>query len=1266
MPAPRFLALLLLAPALSWAQGVPQCGPSQIGQPCPEPGVATAGGAGPALNLGAGNPIHLATGNKYQRDTDLPALSGPLGLEIVRHYNSLDPRGGPLGRGWTLSYDTRVYRMGTMAQIVQADGSRLDFALGPGPGCRPTDPAAGSLLRRADGWTWRWPTGRVLQFDAGGRLSAIATAEGERLEISRHPGPGPLRGAILAVTDPRGRALRMVYDTARGPPRLARIETPLGPFEYRHDTPAGAGQPRLAAVRRPDGMERRYLAEPARQAGHPYALTGIVLADARGRRLRIQTWAYDARGRAVLSAGGEPGTAAGRVEIEYAAPPAAGRPGLTRVRSRDGTTEFRIAVRGGRHVLASVRGAPCPGCMAPGLHAGYDSAGRLRSLNGLRIGRRADGSVARLDLTGAAPWPALRLDYDSAGRLLRWRAGAIGGERRRYDAQGRLAERRFANGDLWRYRYDAAGRPVVWQAVGAQAPDRPQTVRIAWRGMLPVRIEHPAETETLAYDARGALVRREIRRPGAPGRPPFRYAERYLRDEAGRLVRHELPEGGALRYRRDTAGALSAIDWVDASGRRHAVLAAEPGGYAHGNGLRTAGRLRAGRLDALVVADPRRAAGAPVFAQVLRYDGAGRIAAEILDLDGRREAWRYGHDAAGRLAAWSRFARNRPGADLPAGPAAVSPAESSAKPTADSAGAAIWQAWLPSGASAGVRGADATRRPGIVRDASGLPLRVGARRLGYGPGRRLAAVDEGGRRLAAYAHNAYGARIHRQAGGISTHFLFLDHKVAAEARPVAGRVRIVRRYVHAGQVPVAFIDYDYGAASACPDAPGDCAGAAPTGRLYAIHADAAGMPRVVTDDRQRVRWRAAATPFGLAEPRGDLELPLRLPGQWFDAATGWHDNFLRTYDPVQGHYLEPDPLGPAPGTSAYGYAAQQPRRYADPLGLMLFAFDGTRNLPADASNVWLLSRVYADGAAYYEPGPGTSGARDWDAATGASGYGIVLNQWDRLLAALHARAPASTGVPVDLLGFSRGAALARDFGARLAAHLRNGRFWVRDDGLGVVTACMDLRFMGLFDTVAQFGLLGSGDRAYDLASVSAWDWVAHAVALNERRWLFPLTVLATPEAGNVVEAPFLGAHADIGGGYLNEPGGGDLSDVALNWMLWQARAAGAAFGDLAPEQARVSRPLLHDERSPALRSVQNGDRRVDGPDGRKLLDYQDDHRRYGSETRRQVEAFVARAPGWISAGGNVAGTVDMRAYGRWLEDVLGMPGDLLAPAGTGP
>src|SRR3546814_14806287 len=87
-----------------------------------------------------------------------------------------------------------------------------------------------------------------------------------------------------------------------------------------------------------------------------------------------------------------------------------------------------------------------------------------------------------------------------------------------------------------------------------------------------------------------------------------------------------------------------------------------------------------------------------------------------------------------------------------------------------------------------------------------------------------------------------------------------------------------------------------------------------------------GAPRAVTDANQAIRWLAAYTPTGEATRiAGDLTLNVRLPGQMFDHATGWHDNLLRTYSPQLGHYLEPDPLGPLPANQAFGYRSEERR-----------------------------------------------------------------------------------------------------------------------------------------------------------------------------------------------------------------------------------------------------------------------------------------------------------------------------------------------------
>ena len=96
-----------------------QCGPSPGGTPCGGPGPVSLGNDS-GTNQGAGNPINIINGNKYQQEIDLPALPGVLGLEIIRHYNSTysgpQAANGILGRGWRLSYETELNTIGSSVQ----------------------------------------------------------------------------------------------------------------------------------------------------------------------------------------------------------------------------------------------------------------------------------------------------------------------------------------------------------------------------------------------------------------------------------------------------------------------------------------------------------------------------------------------------------------------------------------------------------------------------------------------------------------------------------------------------------------------------------------------------------------------------------------------------------------------------------------------------------------------------------------------------------------------------------------------------------------------------------------------------------------------------------------------------------------------------------------------------------------------------------------------------------------------------------------------
>ncbi|HEU0229126.1 MAG TPA: DUF2235 domain-containing protein [Burkholderiaceae bacterium] len=1273
--------------------GQPTCGPPSLGSPCALGGPALLPPNEPSLNLGAGNPIHLATGNKHQRETDLPAIAGVPGLEIVRHYNSRDHRQSAFGSGWSLSYDARLYHIGATWQIAQPDGSRILFQGGPDG---PMPNRHGRLESHQSGWRWTWPNGRELRFDTHGRLIAIRLAARHALTLARHEGPESLRGAIASVTHNGGAKLTLHYLVRGGHAYVDRVGSPVGVFQYQYEpVPASslddgtAPTWRLVGLTRPDGMRRRYLYEPEHQAGDPLLLTGVAIVSADGRRMaRTNSWAYDKTGRAIRSTQGGPDATKGHVSITYVRPPSPDRTGLTRVTDADGQrSQFITAVKGGRHVLLDAEGAGCSGCPAPGTHAQYDELGRLTEVNGTRIERDVSGAITSVAPSGMG-WPALALHYQANGRRASWTSAVTGTEHTRFDAAHRPVRREFANGDVWEYDYDAHGRPVrlressveatgapstastpgVADAEGTAHPSgmvSPQTTTLSWRGRLLERVTHPHENEWRGYDAGQRMVRRVVERPH--GSVPQRHIDTFHYDNHGRLARHDLPEGGALLYHYAPRGRLLGIDWLDRDARAHTVIATTAGrpGYRYGNGLTLTTRRTHGQDTGLAVADAKGV----LLAESRRYDNLGRLAQEThtAPAAGFDETWRYAYDARGRMAGARRFTRagavSARGNPNPTDVITGKSGDNANRPPPSRSMASdpsIWYAWRDDGSLAARRDGGRTQRPTIARDPSGLPRAVGDIVLEYGPNRRLRRAARGASTLATYRHNAFGQRITAESTLARTDYFYLDNKVVAEAaRPVprtqpSGRATagttapdpptITRRYIYAGDVLVGLIDHPLDQS-------------ATVGTLYAVHTDLLGAPRAVTDASQAIRWLAAYTPTGEARRvAGDLTLDVRLPGQMFDAATGWHDNLLRTYAPALGQYLEPDPLGPVPGNQAFGYAAQRPRRYTDPLGLLLFAFDGTRNSPVTQSNVWKMARQYLDGPVFYQAGPGTPANLDWDAVTARSAPDILAAQWDALLQTLARPATRNDTIPIDIIGFSRGAALARHFANQIAGNTRDGYFSYTDAERGLITACVDLRFMGLFDTVAQFGLLGSQNANYDLTIASAWEWVAQAVALQERRRFFPLVSITGQ--GNTIEAPFIGAHADIGGGVSTDATGqatsrGDLSDVTLNWMLWQARAATARFAPPTSEDGEITDPILHDERLPSSRSLDDGDRRVDGPDGKQVVDRQDDLARLGRAPRAATEALITRTDNWRYLDIAEVGTVDMDGYARWLHDELG-------------
>ena len=79
-----------------------------------------------------------------------------------------------------------------------------------------------------------------------------------------------------------------------------------------------------------------------------------------------------------------------------------------------------------------------------------------------------------------------------------------------------------------------------------------------------------------------------------------------------------------------------------------------------------------------------------------------------------------------------------------------------------------------------------------------------------------------------------------------------------------------------------------------------------------LHNNQVGQVQYAFNSDGQMIYERVQTPFG--ETMGeinayDMKMPVRFPGQYYDAETGFNQNWFRTYDPARGAYNEPDPIG---------------------------------------------------------------------------------------------------------------------------------------------------------------------------------------------------------------------------------------------------------------------------------------------------------------------------------------------------------------------
>ncbi len=160
------------------------------------------------------------------------------------------------------------------------------------------------------------------------------------------------------------------------------------------------------------------------------------------------------------------------------------------------------------------------------------------------------------------------------------------------------------------------------------------------------------------------------------------------------------------------------------------------------------------------------------------------------------------------------------------------------------------------------------------------------------------------------------------------------------------------------------------------------------GRLFAVHTDHLGTPRLMTNDLNKPVWQWPYSAFGMSKPTGILKatakpknamtnqpvmlkstvpaqvLNLRDPGQYEDTETGLRDNINRMLSANTGRYTQSDPIGTRGGPNRFIYVENNPLMMIDPWGLMGGSGSGAahRNPPPTVSGFGCVGLMCASGS----------------------------------------------------------------------------------------------------------------------------------------------------------------------------------------------------------------------------------------------------------------------------------------------------------------
>ncbi|KAB8164687.1 hypothetical protein FH609_018495 [Streptomyces sp. 3MP-14] len=508
-----------------------------------------------------------------------------------------------------------------------------------------------------------------------------------------------------------------------------------------------------------------------------------------------------------------------------------------------------------------------------------------------------------------------------------------------YDPAGRLVREADFDGRVIRYSHDALGRVVSrTNAVGQEVTYRRDPLgeiieksmsdgrRIAYehdRAGRVVRATAPGTELERIYDAVGRLLDETVN-----GRKLS-----LKRDPLGELLTRTTPTGTQSAWTYDPAGLPVTLlvsghrvsFGYDASGRET---------------VRQVGSLAMNRSwdadDRLVRQSLSGASKDLISHQSFTYRPDGYLTSMLSRGSGEST---FTLDALGRVTSamgpGDRFERY---AYDPAGNQAHAEWSSEVSASGNGRGARQYEGTLLKKVGGTRYEHDAAGRP-ILRQHKQLSGATRTWRYAWDAEDRLVEVVTPERVRWRYVYDAFGRRTAKQRISEDGHTVaeqidFTWHESTLIEQCAVGNDgrRVATTWEYGGNQPI--VQSERVLVAPGPDGEMWQDGAETDRRFYAVVADLVGTPSELVDEAGEVAWRLRKNVWGvpLDATEQQASTPLRFPGQYADAETGWHYNFHRHYDPMTARYVTPDPLGLAPAPNVFTYP-HNPHTWSDPLGL---------------------------------------------------------------------------------------------------------------------------------------------------------------------------------------------------------------------------------------------------------------------------------------------------------------------------------------------